>query len=622
MAGFMRVLLFASVTLAAACQDRTLPTDPDDQGPPSDPQPGAAATAHNGSGERSSFLTIAAPTVGQGDVLLAQIALTRDIDPNDLICAPVGWVLVARNHYANRYVQAIFYFIAQTAAEPAPHTWRFKTGEGSCAEGGTANARIGKGASGGIRRFTGVDLEEPIEVAIGLSGSSTPYAAPSVSTSMDSAQVIRFFLGAKHPLEVGSVESSEYNVGSNSNAQERTIAAFSTLQTAAGPAGIFTVTPSAGSEWVAATVALRPAPRPITPLSGQLAVGTHHGCVIQADGTTACWGSDGVTGGALGRGVRLPPVSARVQVAVDPGFASIHSRGQFTCARSTAGEAYCWGINTNGQALGDGTRYPFSPNPLVPTRWSHGPYARVSPARLTTCALTAGGAAVCWGLNQLGEVGDGTTTLRLTPVPVSTSLLFASIEASWIHTCALTAEGAAHCWGNWRGQVDGTFDLTPVELPGGHTFASLHSGSTHTCGITMTSGTWCWGDNVSGQLGDGTTSSGGIPVRVATQHFVAVATGTAANFGKRNHTCAVTNTGVVYCWGLNHLGQLGDGTTVDRLVPTRVLSKERFVAVGAGDFFSCAMTFEGRVFCWGDNSAGQLGSGVAGGMSTIPVLVP
>jgi alpha-tubulin suppressor-like RCC1 family protein len=362
---------------------------------------------------------------------------------------------------------------------------------------------------------------------------------------------------------------------------------------------------------------------PITPLSGQLAVGTHHVCLIQADGTTACWGDDGVAGGgALGRGVRLPPVSARVQVAVDPGFASIHSRGQYTCARSTAGEAYCWGINTNGQALGDGTRYPFSPNPLVPTPLSHGPYARVSPARLTTCALGAGGAAVCWGLNQRGEVGDGTTTLRLTPVPVSTSLRFASIEASWIHTCALTAEGAAHCWGNWRGQVDGTFDLTPVELPGGHTFVSLHSGSTHTCGIDLTAATWCWGDNASGQLGDGTISGGGIPVRVATQQrFVAVATGTAANFGGRNHTCAVANTGVVSCWGLNDRGQLGDGTTVGRLVPTPVLSDERFVAVGAGDFFSCAMTSDRRVFCWGDNTLSQLGSGV-GGISPIPVLVP
>jgi alpha-tubulin suppressor-like RCC1 family protein len=206
---------------------------------------------------------------------------------------------------------------------------------------------------------------------------------------------------------------------------------------------------------------------------------------------------------------------------------------------------------------------------------------------------------------------------------VATSLLFASIEASWIHTCALTAAGGAHCWGNWRGQVDGTFDLTPVALPGGHTFASLHSGSTHTCGITTTSETWCWGDNVSGQLGDGTTSSGGTPVRVATQQkFVAVATGTAANFGGRNHTCALADTGSVYCWGLNDRGQLGDGTTVDRLVPTRVLSNERFVAVGAGSFFSCAITSERRVFCWGDNSAAQLGSGVAGGTSPIPVLLP
>ena len=383
---------------------------------------------------------------------------------------------------------------------------------------------------------------------------------------------------------------------------------------------------------LSATAVLPPDPPPNTPLIGQLAVGSRYACVIQADGATACWGDDasaGGGGGALGRGVRLPQFSGRVRVAVDPGFTSIHSRGGHTCARTAAGETYCWGRNNNGESRGDGTRYAFPPipeNPLAPAKWSHGPYVQVSPALLTTCVLAAGGVASCWGINQRGEVGDGTTSTRLTPVPVSTGLRFISIEASWVHTCGLITGGAAHCWGMWRGQLDGRSDLTPVALPGGLSFAALYSGAAYTCGITLISETWCWGDNAAGQLGDGTTTNRVVPVRVNTQRrFVMVAPSTAvtvALFNYRNHTCALDDSARVYCWGANDRGQLGDGTTVDRMVPTPVLSNETFVAVAAGDVFTCALTPDRRAFCWGDNTYAQLGSGAAGGMSPIPVLVP
>jgi alpha-tubulin suppressor-like RCC1 family protein len=124
-------------------------------------------------------------------------------------------------------------------------------------------------------------------------------------------------------------------------------------------------------------------------------------------------------------------------------------------------------------------------------------------------------------------------------------------------------------------------------------------------------------------LGDGTTVGGGTPVQVSAVGFlVMMAGGTTPNSGGRSHTCALSTIGRILCWGLNDQGQLGDGTTTDRLVPAPVLSNEVFVAVGAGDRFTCAMTPDRRVFCWGTNASGELGTGAAGGFSAVPVLVP
>jgi regulator of chromosome condensation (RCC1) repeat-containing protein/Regulator of Chromosome Condensation (RCC1) repeat protein len=345
---------------------------------------------------------------------------------------------------------------------------------------------------------------------------------------------------------------------------------------------------------------------------GILAVGNLHSCLIQTDGQTVCWGAD--FGGQVGDG---PPASGtpltRVPVAGDPSFDSVVTNGSYTCGFTEAGAALCWGRNPSAIA---------GPHFTSPTPLSFGPFLSISPARLTACALTLSNTAVCWGRNQEGELGDGTQVPRPTPVPVTTSLLFASIEASWIHTCALTSAGAAHCWGRWQGQLLPR-DLTPVSVPGGHVFARLYTGGTHTCGLTLNDETWCWGDNASGQLGDGTTVGGGTPVQVSGGHFFAmVAIGTTPNSGGRSHTCGLLTTGRILCWGLNDQGQLGDGSTTDHVVPAPILSNELFVAVDAGDRSTCAMTPDRRVFCWGTNAFGELGTGAAGGFSTTPVLVP
>ncbi|MBL8055523.1 MAG: hypothetical protein JNK29_02440, partial [Anaerolineales bacterium] len=133
----------------------------------------------------------------------------------------------------------------------------------------------------------------------------------------------------------------------------------------------------------------------------------------------------------------------------------------------------------------------------------------------------------------------------------------------------------------------------------------LAAGIGHTCALTADGGVKCWGANGDGQLGDGTTLNQGAPVAVAglTSGVTAVATGW-------RHTCALTAAGGVKCWGWNDYGQLGDGTTTNRLTPVDVAGLTSGVtALAAGNTHTCALTAAGGAKCWGYNLFGQLGDG-------------
>ncbi len=185
--------------------------------------------------------------------------------------------------------------------------------------------------------------------------------------------------------------------------------------------------------------------------------------------------------------------------------------------------------------------------------------------------MTTGGGAFCWGWNSYGQLGDGTTTNRSTPVPVTgLSSGVVSLAAGSGHTCAVTTGGAARCWGwNSYGQLgDGTTTnrSTPVPvtgLPSG--VASLAAGSGHTCAVTTGGAAKCWGWNSYGQLGDGTTTNRSTPVPVTglPPEVASLAAGSG-------HTCAVTTGGTAKCWGYNFNGQLGDRTTTNRSTPVPV----------------------------------------------------
>jgi hypothetical protein len=219
---------------------------------------------------------------------------------------------------------------------------------------------------------------------------------------------------------------------------------------------------------------------------------------------------------------------------------------------------------------------------------------------------------LCWGANSSGQLGDGTTTGRLTPVPVSgLTDSVKTVAVGRYHTCALTTSGGVLCWGyNKEGQLgDGTTTdrLTPDAvsgLAGGVAAVSTHA--YHACALTTGAGVLlCWGDNERGQLGDGTTIDRLTPVVVS-----ALPLGVGGVSVGGAHTCAVTTAGDLLCWGYNGDGRVGDGTTTDRSTPTAVSGLDGGVAaVAAGGLHTCALTRGGAVACWGFNGLGAVGDG-------------
>jgi alpha-tubulin suppressor-like RCC1 family protein len=294
------------------------------------------------------------------------------------------------------------------------------------------------------------------------------------------------------------------------------------------------------------------------------------------------------------------------------GVSALACRGRTTCALLGTGKVKCWGWNDYGQ-LGNGTTEG-SPSPVdviglpsaVEDLVDGGAGGR------HFCALLNAGSIKCWGDNGNGQLGDNTREARSTAVYVTGILSGArAVTAGSWHSCALLGGGGVRCWGlNDAGQLgDGTTEerIAPSYVSGlGEGVRAIAAGGFHTCALLETGGLTCWGNNVLGQLGGGTVSV--FSTTPAALPSLTAGVGSVSAGG--NHTCALLETGGLRCWGDNTSGQLGDGTTTGRMEPRDVPALTSGVmAVSAGCNHTCALLESRAVQCWGDNDFGQLGDG-------------
>lgn len=335
-----------------------------------------------------------------------------------------------------------------------------------------------------------------------------------------------------------------------------------------------------------------------------LAAGLDHDCALMTGGEVKCWGRN--TTGQLGDNSTSNLLTPRSVVQLTGGVTAITTGTYFSCALTGAGGVKCWGQNEYGQ-MGDGTTEQ-RPTAVGVGNLTSGMKAVVAGA-YHACAITALDGVKCWGNNGSGELGNNWQGSRqLSPVDViGLNGTVKAIAAGYAHTCVLTFAGGVKCWGwNAHGAVgDGTFidRYLPVDVPGLESgVTALSIGSGQTCAL-ITGGVKCWGLNGFGQVGDTTTTDRATPVDV-----IGLSSGVSAISAGGTHTCALTNAGGVKCWGVNSLGQLGDNTTTDHFIAGDVFGLSSGVlAINAGYNFVCARTANGVVKCWGYNSFGQLG---------------
>jgi len=311
------------------------------------------------------------------------------------------------------------------------------------------------------------------------------------------------------------------------------------------------------------------------------------------------------------------------QPASAAGVIGISAGGFHGCALSSGGAVRCWGRNDNGQ-LGNGTTIN-SATPVDVSGLSG--VAAISGGGQHTCALTGGGAVRCWGDNAFGQLGNNSTTDSATPVDVTgLGSGVVAITAGGFHTCAITNLSVLRCWGkNDRGQLgDGTAinRLVPTDVVGlgSASAGALGGGDTmgaHTCARTSIDAARCWGRNDFGQLGNASLFDSVSPVDAS-----GLGSGVSGITAGRYHSCALLGSGGVKCWGWNIGGQLGNGTTTTSTVPIDVIALGGPVtSVRAGGGHTCALTSPGGVKCWGFNTSGELGDGTSGNSRSTPVDV-
>ncbi len=340
----------------------------------------------------------------------------------------------------------------------------------------------------------------------------------------------------------------------------------------------------------------------------RLAAGTGYSLAADSTGKLSAWGDDSYWQDGDGRGVfSSKPQSVKGLTGV---FKKLAAGNGYNLALKSDGSLWAWGRNDVGQ-LGDGT----SVNRAAPVKIGSGysaiatGYSYWNPGH--SLGLKQDGSLWAWGQNSYGQLGDGTTTNRSTPVRIDGA--FTAVTGGTSHSLGIKQDGSLWAWGgNGSGQLgDGTTNSRSSPVFVGQGYVAVSASGDHSLALKSDGTLWSWGANSSGQVGNGTTTDQRTPVQIGSG-YAAVSTGNSTSL-------AVKADGTLWSWGSNDVGGLGDGTTLSRSTPGQIGTG--FSTVSAGDWHSMALKLDGTLWGWGYNYAGQIGDSTDGTWRLVPTLV-
>lgn len=347
----------------------------------------------------------------------------------------------------------------------------------------------------------------------------------------------------------------------------------------------------------------------------KISTGFGHACHITSSGTAKCSGSN--KSGQLGNASIIDSTSF-VDVAGGLTFTHISSGKDFSCAVAASKKVYCWGNGGSGR-LGYGS----NSNANTPTQINDTTdYTQVETGEAHACGLTVDGTIKCWGDGSLGSLGRGSTTNSASPVSISGADTYVQVTTGGGTSCGLLEDGTVKCWGSNQygetGQPGGASPnnkvLSPTALSGSETYQHISGGLNHTCGVTTTNTIRCWG---FGMLGDGNpsqTTELGVDID-STDNFEKV-------FASDSSTCALTTAGEARCWGTGSYGIIGDNYYNNRPSPTTVSGGLTFVGLSSTGMTrtQCGLTSDDKLYCWGQSSSGVYGNNITSNEKT-PTLI-
>jgi alpha-tubulin suppressor-like RCC1 family protein len=373
-----------------------------------------------------------------------------------------------------------------------------------------------------------------------------------------------------------------------------------------------------------------------------LSTGSFHVLSLTRHVTSAAWG--GNESGQLGQGSVCTPFTcgspSPSAISDLPSVGTMSAGGGHSLALISNGDVWAWGSNTKGQ-LGNGSLCTPPPPPPPPAQPN--PFCGVGvPARISGLsnikAISAGGGhnlslngdpqstVSVWGDNSIGQLGlgSGSPAQVLTPTPLPGLSGVTALAAGAAHSLALLQNGKVMAWGaNSDGEVgDGTTTdrSTPTPVIGLSKVVAIAAGSRHSLALLANGTVMAWGANEAGELGNGAICTPVPPATncgMSTPAPVQGLNAVAAVAGGAGHSLALLNNGTVWAFGDNNVGQLGDGTTLNRSLPVMVDGIGGVTAISAGGGnargvavgFSMALKRDGTVFGWGNNATGQIGNG-------------